>query len=270
MDLPGKASLDLDYMERLSRQESALHRIDPRAKIIVTFAFLATVVSVDRYDIAALLPFFLFPAITIRMADLPAGYLLKRTCLVLPFIVMIGIFNPLFDKAPLLAVGDVTFSGGWLSFISIILRGFLTVLAALTLAASTGFHRICLALRQLGIPAVFTDQLLFLHRYLFVLMEEASRLVRARSQRSFGRKGLGLQAWGSMTGHLLIRTLDRAHRIHLALLARGYSGEFPSQNRPPLTSRNFLYMFIWVLVFLLFRFTNPSVLLGQGVEKLLS
>lgn len=270
MDLLGKASLDLDYMESLSKQNSALHRIDPRAKIIATFVFLITVVSVNRYDIAELLPFFLFPAITIRMANLPAGYLLKRASLTLPFIIMIGIFNPLFDKVPLLTIGDLTFTGGWLSFISIILRGFLTVLAALTLVASTGYHQICIALRQLGIPTVFTDQLLFLYRYLFVLLDEAAHLVRARAQRSFGHKGLGLHSWGPMIGHLLLRTLDRAHRIHLALLARGYAGQLHSQGSHSFSSRDLLYILIWISVFLLFRFTNPSVLLGQGVEKLLS
>lgn len=160
----GKASYDLDYLERLAREDSPIHRLDPRAKILTTFLFLVAVISLNRYDLAGLLPFFLYPAIIIRWGYLPAGYLLRRTLIVLPFVVLIGIFNPIFDKTPLFTIGDVTITGGWVTFFSIIVRGFLTVLAALVLIATTGFHRICFSLRQLGVPAIFTDQLLFLYR----------------------------------------------------------------------------------------------------------
>lgn len=266
----GKASYDLDYLERLAREDSPIHRLDPRAKILTTFLFLVAVISLNRYDLAGLLPFFLYPAIIIRWGYLPAGYLLRRTLIVLPFVVLIGIFNPIFDKTPLFSIGDVTITGGWVTFFSIIVRGFLTVLAALVLIATTGFHRICFSLRQLGVPAIFTDQLLFLYRYLFVLLDEASRMVRARALRSFGSRGRGIHSWSSLVGHLLLRTLDRAHRIHLALLARGYSGELHTQQQGRFAKKDLAYIILWATAFALLRFTHPAYFIGTNLEKLLS
>ena len=73
---------------------------------------------------------------------------------------------------------------GWISFASILLRFTLTVTAALTLIATTSFTGICMALEKMGCPRVFALQLLFLYRYLFVLVDEASRLIRARALRT--------------------------------------------------------------------------------------
>ena len=63
--------------------------------------------------------------------------------------------------------------------------------AALTLIAVTGFNAVCLALDKLGTPRVFVIQLVFLYRYVFVLVDEAARMVRARSLRTFEGGGSG-------------------------------------------------------------------------------
>ena len=79
-------------------------------------------------------------------------------------------------------------SGGWVSFFSILLKFFLTMCSALLLISTTSFPGICHALRKLGIPEIFISQLLFLYRYIFVLVEETLRMVRARDLRSFGKE----------------------------------------------------------------------------------
>ena len=55
------------------------------------------------------------------------------------------------------------------------------------------------------------------------------RMARARELRSVRRQRPGLKVYGSLIGHLLLRTLDRAQRIHLAMLSRGFDGEFRSE-----------------------------------------
>ncbi len=76
-------------------------------------------------------------------------------------------------------------------------------------------------------PQVIVMQLGFLYRYLFVLMDEAMRVRRARDFRGAALAPLGrrLAAAGGVIGTLFVRTLDRSQRIHLAMAARGYRGE---------------------------------------------
>jgi cobalt/nickel transport system permease protein len=54
---------------------------------------------------------------------------------------MIGIFNPLIDRDILISLEGIDISGGWVSFVSILIRFVLTVGAALTLIAVTGYFQ---------------------------------------------------------------------------------------------------------------------------------
>ena len=65
--------------------------------------------------------------------------------------------------------GPLGISGGWISFLSILLRCVLTVWVAMILVATTGFHAMCSGLERMGVPNVFVVPLLLVHRYLFVL-----------------------------------------------------------------------------------------------------
>jgi cobalt/nickel transport system permease protein len=253
---------DLDTLDLLAYRESAVHRLDPRAKLLTTLVFIMTVVSHDKYAIAALLPFLIFPISLLILAELPAGYLAKKLLLVAPFAFFIGLFNPFLDREVILQVGSLPVTGGWLSFGSILLRFVLTIGAALILVATTSFHGICFALEKFLAPRVFVLQLLFLYRYLFVLVDQAVRLVRARSLRSFRGRGLGIKSYIPLLGQLLLRTMDRAQRIHLAMLCRGFTGEIHLGRKLHIGLREVTFTLGWSALFILFRLVNIPQALG--------
>lgn len=256
---------DLGYMDTLAAGSSPLHRLDPRAKLLTTALFIAAVVSFGKYEVSALLPFLLYPAYLAAAGGLPAGYLLKKMLLVSPFALLVGLFNPFFDGRILFYAGPLAVSGGWVSFASILLRFFLTVSAALALLALTGVNPLCAALSRLGAPRPFVVQLLFLNRYLFVLAGEAEAMARARALRSGGRGGLGFGVFAGLLGRLLLKTLDRAERVHRAMLCRGFDGNIPVAGAARPGRREVLFFFGWAALFLLFRRVNLPVLLGQAV-----
>ncbi len=259
---------DVGRLDRLARQDTAVHRLDPRVKLLTTLLFLVCVVSFGKYEISALLPFALYPVALAGAGRVPLGYLGKRLLAVAPFAVLVGVFNPFLDRGTLLRLGSLEVSGGWVSFLSIQLRFCLTVGTALVLIAVTSFQGLCAALQRLGVPQVLTVQMLFLYRYLFVLGEEAVRLVRARALRSFGGKGLGLRVYGSLVGHLLLRTLDRAQRVHLAMRCRGFSGEIRSLRKLSIGRREVAFALGWSAAFALFRLVNVPRWVGALITGL--
>ena len=255
--------LDFKLLDRLALRQTPLHRLDPRAKVITTILFVISVVSFDRYTISAMLPFLIYPVVLLAVADLPVGVILRKVLIVVPFALMIGLFNPFFDQQVLMQIGSIEIWGGWVSCGSILLRALLTVSAALILVAMTGFQAICQALEKLGMPRVFVVQLTFLYRYIFVLTDEGVRTARARQLRSFGKRGLGLRQFGSLVGHLLLRTWERAERIHMAMLSRGFSGQIHSSRPTAHIGRNeLLFMTAWGSIFLLLRCYNAPQLIG--------
>lgn len=263
------AILDLKRLDLLANGDSAVHRLDGRAKVLVTLVFIVSVVSFDKYELAALAPFIIFPVIMIARAGLPPLFIAKKIALLCPFVLVVGIFNPVFDRQTLAHLGPLAISGGWVSFASILIRSLLTVGAAFILVGVTGFTAVCQAIEQMGMPRVFAVQLHFLYRYIFVLTEEAGRVSRARELRSFGSKGRGMGSYGSLIGNLLLRTWERAERIHMAMLTRGFTGEFHTRQTSRFGNRELLFVSCWSACFILLRFYNVPQIIGSFVLKVL-
>jgi cobalt/nickel transport system permease protein len=254
-----KAYFNLGYLDTLSYRDSIIHRLDPRLKLLFTLAFIMTVVSFSKYALSELFPFFLFPVLVLSLADIPAGFLVRKIVIVSPFAFFIAVFNPLLDTATFVNIGSTEISAGWVSFISIMIKFVLTVSAGLLLIATTSFPDVCRALQRLGIPEIFVLQLLFIYRYIFVLIEEAMKVKRARDVRSFGSRGLGIRSFVSLIGAFFIRTIERSERIYQAMLSRGFQGRIETSRIFRVSATDIFLLAAGLSTLILFRLYNMSV-----------
>jgi cobalt/nickel transport system permease protein len=250
-------------MDELGRLNTPIHRLDARIKILTTLAFIIVVMSFPRDAIAALTPFAAYPLFLLIAGTIPLKDIAKKIAVAAPFALVIGIFNPIIDHTPALTYGSLVITQGWLSFTSIMLRFLLTVSAALALVATTGMYRIGVGLEQLGIPRVFIMQILFLYRYLFVVSEEALTLVRSVSCRSPSLRAIPLRTYGSLTGQLLLRSMDRAERIHRAMALRGFDGHIRSNAAPRITGHDLLFFVVWIAFITIARMVNLADAMGS-------
>lgn len=254
-----KALTQLHEVEsRSAATTGLLHTLDPRSKILVTVGYLAAVLSFSLTSLSGILLFAVYPLVGSAMAGLTYSRLLRQSLPALPFIIFIGIFNPLLDHEPMLRAGSLVISRGWIELISIVARGLLSVQAVVLLITTTGFHRVCRGLRALGVPALFTTQLLLVYRYIHVLAEEALSMERARLSRSYGRRSFGLRMWATFIGQLLLRTVARAERIHRAMLARGFNGALHTLTPLHWRTTDTLFMLSWLALFAAGRFCDLS------------
>jgi len=253
---------NIRFLEELSGKETSIHRLHPLVKLLTTVAYLIGVVSFGRYEISSLLPFVFYPVLIFSLAELPVGKVLKRVLLVSPFIVGIGILNPLFEQNTII-LGGIVISRGWITFLSIIIKCGLTVTASILLIATTGMDRLGAALRMLKVPKVFVLQLLLTYRYISVLIEEVSRMQRAYSLRAPGEKGIRLSVWGSFAGQLILRTFDRAQRVYQSMSLRGFTGEYNTGDIAKVRFKDFAYLAAWSLFFIIMRRYNIPMLIGS-------
>lgn len=229
--------------------------------LVVTIMYLVAVLSVPLQSPQILVWLSIYPVIQSEASGLGYGFILKKSLWLVPLFVLIGIFNPFLDSAPAFTVGDITISQGWVSFVSIIIRGLLAIQAALILAFSSGFYDVCHSLRHLGCPKILIVQLMFTYRYMGVIVEEALNMDRARKARGFGRKKYPLRMWGRLVGQLLLRSYDRAGNIHKAMLARGFNGSIPASRPHNLDKKSLAFILIWTAAIAVLRFVNLSSLL---------
>ena len=235
--------MQINRFDRYQDHPSLIHRLDPRVKVVVTLLFILS---------NSLLPDGAWPAALIawgmvffagHLARLSPGYLLKRSFIVLPFTLaaVTVIFNVPGSPVWVWQWGErsvVVTSQGMIRFASIITRSWLSVQMAILLTAVTRFPDLMHALRHLRLPHILISIISFMYRYLFVLADEAGRLLRARAARSArpaGGGGGGTLRWrasvaGGMIGQLFLRSFERSDRVYNAMLSRGYQGELLTMN----------------------------------------
>ena len=136
-------------------------------------------------------------------------------------------------------------------------------MAALLLIATTGLNDIGAVLLKLKVPKVLVAQILFMYRYVDVLMDEIARVSQAYTIRSLNHQGVAWPVWGSLVGQLLIRTLERAERIHQAMLCRGFDGKFKLLRSYRWGYREGFYLLGWMTFLITARYINIPGLLGS-------
>lgn len=265
-----KSLYNIRYLDEFSDKKTIIHNIHPLAKVLTTIIYLIIVVSFSKYEISGLLPLILYPMILMILADIKIMLIIKRVLVVLPLGIGVGIFNPLLDHTNIPIIGNIYISGGWISFVSILIKCILTVTASLILIATTGMNKIALVLRVLKVPKLFVMQLLLTYRYITVLIEEVTRITRSYSVRSHSQKGVKFKDCGCLIGQLLIRTIDRAERIYISMCCRGFESDYNIGNNFKMKLNDYLHTVIWIIFFIIIRCFNIPKLLSlimTGVIK---
>jgi cobalt/nickel transport system permease protein len=262
-----KEFFNIGYLDTLSYKDTFIHRLNPGIKLAVTLAFILTVVSLPKYELHRLLPFFVFPIFLISAGDIPIMVILKKILVVSPFVLFAGMFNPIHDTNIIYKIAGIPVSSGWVSYVSIIVKFVLTISAALLLIATTSFPGICFALEKLHVPKIFVMQLLFMYRYLFVFAEEAMRMIRARNMRTFGRHGMDVKTFISILGTFLLRSMERSERIYHAICSRGFDGRIRLLRDVKLKFTDIIFALISVSVFIILRMYDIAGLIGKALLK---
>ncbi len=209
-----------------------MHRLDPRTKLICSLAFVLAVVLTPAGTWNVFVVYLLILLGLIWLSRLPIKYVLKRSLVIFPFVVMIAIFVPFFKQGQVAARYDI---GAWhiaityeglAVLINVIVKSWLCILCLIILSSSTKFEELMHGMHRLKVPQVFVQITSFMYRYMFVLADQAMRMQMARDSRNFGLNRRNIfKTMGNMIGMLFIRSYERAERIYAAMLSRGYNGE---------------------------------------------
>ncbi len=205
-----------------------LHRIDPRARILMAVAFAFTLVALRTMP--ALSAGVAMGVALAALARLPVLDTFKRTIGVDLFIVFLLILLPFTTPGePWFTVGPLTATheGFWRAG-EIGLKAMGVILALLSLVGTQEPSQLGHALHRLGVSEKLVHVLMFTVRYLDVLRTEYHRLRLSMRARAFEPRS-DLHTWrtfGYLVGMLLVRGLERSERIHQAMKCRGFTGRF--------------------------------------------
>ena len=258
-----KRAAEIDRLERLSSGSSPIHRVHPKAKIITTAFYIVTVISFPRYDISALLPFLLYPAVLMSLSGTPYKPLLFRLLVALPFSLMAGVSNIFLIPETALTIANTEISFGLLSFVSIMLKTLLTVFAVLILASTTSFIETGHQLVLMGLPKILILQLMMTYRYTGVLLGEVLTMTTAYLLRAPRNKAVKMRDMGSFLGQLILRSVDRAERVYQAMKCRGFDGIYRGKTPKTFSVSDYIYTITLSALMLFLRFFNLSLFFAR-------
>jgi cobalt/nickel transport system permease protein len=213
--------------------DSAVHRLAPQVKIVSALATVLCVVATPRTQFWAFGGYLVVLLSVWSVARIPVRWFAARALVEVPFVVLAVLL-------PLVGGGErVGFLGlpvsvpGALAGWNILVKGTLGVLVSLTLAGTTTQRDLLLGLQRLRVPSLLITIATLMLRYVEVLVAEARRMRTARICRGHHPRFLWqIGATAKGVGTLFIRAYERGERVHIAMLARGWSGVLPEPARP--------------------------------------
>jgi cobalt/nickel transport system permease protein len=211
---------------------SAVHRLPAHVKILAVLVFVVAVVLTPRETFWAFGVHLLIVLVAVAASRVPVRHLATRMLVEVPVLVF-ALLLPFLATGPRVEVGPLSLSqAGLLGAWALVAKATLGLMASLVLATTTEPRDVVAGLERLRLPHQLVQIMGFMVRYLEVVTGELHRMRVARDSRGFRSRSLG--AWpvlASTAGALFIRSYERGERIHLAMLARGYSGRMPATHR---------------------------------------
>ncbi len=199
-----------DFLDKWSRLDSPVHRLPAAGKLAgaLTVVLGAAVVPI-RF------PWF-FAAVALALLSVaflsrvPPRFLLGRLLLLEPFVAGVALLS-LFQPEGVRVAATV------------VLRSTLSLATLILLTSTTRFAELLVVLRQARMPSLLLTTIALMYRYLFVLIEEAERMQRARKSRTLAaRRTHAWRSTAALAGQLFLRSTERAVRIYAAMCARGW------------------------------------------------
>jgi cobalt/nickel transport system permease protein len=217
-------------LEELANGDSFVRHLDPRVKIVVVFLYSVVVAMASRFQV-------LLWALTLSigvviLARVPLTQLFKRLLPVNLLVVFLWLFLPFtFAGEPLFSMGTLIVTReGVLYATAISIKSNAMMLLLIALAASTPIFTLGHAMHEIGIPKRLVHLFFFTYRYIHVMQREYHRMVSSIKIRGFTPAN-NLHTYKTvayMVGMLLVKSLDRAQRVHNAMLCRGFRGNLYS------------------------------------------
>ncbi len=258
-----EASRELKAMDELATLKSPIHSFCPLSKLLTTIFYIVVVMSFHKYDIVGLLVLILFPLIVYSISTIPASTCFKKLRLVLPLVILVGLFNPFFDRIVLFHIGSFAVTGGMVSMVTLMMKGVFSLMASFILIATTPIEEICSAMRKLFVPRILVVLILLTYRYIGIMLDEVAIMYDSYMLRAPRQNGIHVSAWGSFLGQLILRSMDKATSLYESMNLRGFKGEYDYRFAREKNRFSKLYAAIFCLLILACRFYNIPSLIGS-------
>ena len=224
------------FSDDLSKVTGLLQGIEARVKVVTMFGLLLTVAFVHHIPVLA--GVYVLTLVMAMLSSLPIGFFLRRVWLFIPIftgiVVVPAMFSFITPGTVVVPLGrwfghDVGLTSQGLTSAGLIVSRVATSISVVVLlTVTTPWTRLLGALRALAIPRMFIQVLGMAYRYLFHLLDSVTEMYTARKARTVGTDegtASGRAFVSASAGAMFGKAHSLSTEVHMAMVARGYTGE---------------------------------------------
>jgi cobalt/nickel transport system permease protein len=238
--------------EVFSDENSIIHRLDPRCKLIIAF-LLTFIIALSNNEVSLLLAV-VFAVLSIFIARLKLKMVFKRLLVVNIFIGVLWLFLPFTTAGKVIwTLGPLhTTNEGIIRVLLITVKCNTIILILISYIATIPLITLVQALARLRLNKKLVQLLFFSFRYLSVVYMEFNRLHTSAKIRGFRPKTNQhtYKTYSLLIGMLLVRSWERAERVHQAMLCRGFDGNFYSLKSFSIKKMDVMFLIFGILLLL--------------------
>ena len=249
--------------ESFSEGNTFIHKLDPRVRLFSAFAFSLIISVTDIFQ--ALIPALIISFILLIFARLPLKGVFLRLLAANLFIFLFWLFLP-FSMA-----GDAVFSIGPLEFTKqgmlycalLTLKSNAIILILMSLVSTMPVFTMGRAMNYLRVPSKLVHLFIFTYRYIHAIYREFLRLKEALEIRGFIPKTNihTYRTYAYLVGMLIVKSHDRAERVHAAMLCRGFNGKFFDLTEFSIKKNDLIFLLLFSLYLLIIILIQWQILI---------
>ena len=223
------------FTDDIAVQPGLLQRVDPRVKATTTFALIIAAALVR--NIPVLVALYVTALLLAVASKISLSYFIKRVWLFVPIFTGIVVLPATFSFVTpghiVVPFGTwfghrVGMTGQGLTAAGLIVtRVAVSISLVVLLTLTTPWNRLLAALRALALPRMFVMVLAMAYRYVFHLLNSVSEMYTARKARTVRTESdvaSGRRFVAASAGALFGKSHALSEEVHMAMLARGYTG----------------------------------------------
>ncbi|SET55431.1 cobalt ECF transporter T component CbiQ [Oceanobacillus limi] len=192
---------------------------ESRSKLIAAICYIFGVISLTT--LPTLIIAYTFSLITLVSMRISFILLLKRYLIITPFLLLMTL--PLFSQY---TMDNALFAS------LIIIKAFTSMTVITILLETQSLDTLMNSLTGLKMPPMLITILILSYRYVFLFLDDISRMMTAAKSRFFkGELGVrSLRVYGHFIASLLIKALHRSDKMYEAMASRGFNGQLAFQS----------------------------------------
>ena len=220
-------------LEFISSQDSIIHNLEGRVKLVAILLIILFCVFSDRLIVPIVLEIFLL--IVMYLAKLSFADSFKRVLLLLPFGGFVIAFQPFIHPGNIIwqsSISWIYITDTGLNWTILLFSRLIVCLTAIVILSSTSpMQEVVQSFRKLGMPRDLAMILTIMVRFLFIFVDELRSIRQSQKSRNFDihNKAISYKWRVKQVGYsiamMFLKAYEKGETIYLSMASRCFSDE---------------------------------------------